>query len=122
MKSLRSPLGTALFYLLAGSAFFVFWKWDSLSSHARGMILAVLGVAVLRGGLNDVSRTRRLLKSGARTQGTVVGAERNTSREPMAVGTSTTYRRVVRFTTADGRVVEFTSAVGYSVDDAAVAR
>jgi hypothetical protein len=86
------------------------------------MILAVLGVAVLRGGLNDVSRTRRLLKSGARTQGTVVGAERNTSREPMAVGTSTTYRRVVRFTTADGRVVEFTSAVGYSVDDAAVAR
>jgi hypothetical protein len=76
------------------------------------MILAAYGVTVLGVGLIPALRTRGLLKSGARAQGTVVGAERNTS-QGYDHTTSTTYNPVVRFTTADGRTVEFTSVVGY---------
>lgn len=85
----------------------VFWKWDSLSWHARGMILAAYGVTVLGFGLIGVLRSRGLLKSGVQTLGEVVGAERDDD------DNATTYSPVVRFTTADGRRVEFTSAVGY---------
>ena len=59
-------------------------------------------------------RTRRLLKSGAMTRGTVVGAEEDTSRDHDGTGSTTTYNPVVQFSTADGRTVQFTSAVGYS--------
>jgi hypothetical protein len=97
--------------LLTASAVLLSLKWDSLSVPARGMILAAYGVTVLGFGLvPELRTTRELLKSGARTQGTVVGAEeeRDGGDHP-----STTYHRVVRFTTADGRTVEFTSGVGF---------
>jgi Protein of unknown function (DUF3592) len=58
-------------------------------------------------------RIRGLLKSGAQAQGTVVGAERDTSHRHDGT-ISTTYNPVVRFTTADGRTVRLTSGVGYS--------
>jgi hypothetical protein len=104
----RSPRARALAFLVIGSALVVWWKWDSLSWHARGLILAAYGVSGLAFGLNEVLRTRRLLKSGAMARGTVVGAKEDSSDRP----SSTTYSPVVRFTTADGRTVEFTSAVG----------
>ena len=47
-------------------------------------------------------------------QGTVVGAERDTSHRHDGTISATTYNPVVRFTTADGRTVQFTSVVGYS--------
>ena len=100
----RRPRGVG--FLLVGSILVVFWKWDSLSWHARGMILGAYGVAFLGFGLIEVLRTRGLLKSGVQTLGTVIGAERDDD-------TTTTYNPVVQFTTADGRTVEFTSAVGY---------
>jgi hypothetical protein len=87
-------------------------KWDSLSWQARGMILAAYGVTVLGFGLIPALRTRGLLKSGVRAQGTVVGAEQDTSQGHDHT-TFTYYHPVVRFTTADGRIIEFTSAVGY---------
>jgi hypothetical protein len=91
------------------SGFVVIWKWDSLSWHARGMILAAYGVVCLGAGLIPALRTRGLLESGAQAQGTVVDVEKGGS-----AGSGTTYNPVVRFTAADGRTVEFTSAVGYS--------
>jgi Protein of unknown function (DUF3592) len=105
----RGPRTSVLGFLVIGSVFVVFWKWDSLSWHARGMILAAYGVVCLGAGLIPALRTRGLLESGAQAQGTVVDVERDTSG-----GSGTTYNPVVRFTAADGRTVEFTSAVGYS--------
>jgi hypothetical protein len=68
------------------------------------MILAAYGVTLLGVALIPALRTRAMLKSGARAEGTVVGTkEGRTSR-------GTRYYPVVRFTTADGRMVEFTSA------------
>jgi hypothetical protein len=98
--------------LAIASAILVFWTWHSLSWHARGIILAVYGVACLAAGLAPALRTRGLLKSGAQAQGTVVGAERSTGYGRTS-STTYTYKPVVRFTTAAGRTVEFTSAVGY---------
>src|SRR5215471_9176096 len=109
----RSPRARVLFFLVVGSAIAVIWTWHSLSWHARGIILAVYGVACLGAGLIPALRTRGLLKSGAQAQGTVVGAERDT-RYDNSGHRVITYHPVVRFTTADGRPVEFTSAVGYS--------
>lgn len=108
----RGPLERALGFLLGASALVVYWNWDSLSWHARGMIFAVYGVAALAFGLNEVSRTRELLKSGAWTKGTVVDVEEDTSRDDDGT-LSTTHYPVVRFTTADDSTVEFTSTVGY---------
>ena len=42
----RSPRGRVLSILVAGSVVVVWWKWDSLSPHVRGLILAGYGVAV----------------------------------------------------------------------------
>jgi hypothetical protein len=109
----RSPRARALAFLVLGSAFVVWWKWDSLDSQARGLILAAYGVTLLGFLLIPALRTRRLLKSGAMTRGTVVGAEEDTSRDHDG-GSTTTYNPVVEFTTADGRTVQFTSAVGFS--------
>jgi hypothetical protein len=109
----RSPRARALVLLVAGSAVVVWWKWDSLSPHARGLILGAYGVTLAGILLFDASRTRRLLQRGAMARGTVVGAEEDTSRDQDGTS-STTYNPVVQFTTADGRTVEFTSAVGYS--------
>jgi hypothetical protein len=107
-RGLRARL---LLALLVASAVLLSLKWDSLSVPARGMILAAYGVTVLGFGLvPELRTTRELLKSGARTQGTVVGAEEDRSGGDHP---STTYHRVVRFTTADGRTVEFTSGVGF---------
>ena len=111
----RSPRANVLCFLAIGSAIAVIWMWHSLSWHARGIILAVYGVACLGAGLIPAVRTRGLLKSGAQAQGTVVGAERSTSHGyDQTSPTTYTYNPVVRFTTADGGTVEFTSAVGYS--------
>ena len=110
----RSPWARALSLLLAGSAVVVWWKWDSLSPHARGLILAGYGVTLAGFLLIEAFRTRRLLTSGAMARGTVVGAEEDTSRDHDGHRSTTTYSPVVRFTTADGRTVTFTSAVGYS--------
>lgn len=104
----RSPRARVLVLLLLGSAFVVSWKWNSLSAHARGLILAAYGVTLLGFLLIPAFRTRGLLKSGAMARGTVVGAEEDRDDD------GTTYNPVVRFTTADGRTVEFTSVVGYS--------
>jgi hypothetical protein len=101
-----------LFVLLLASGLLVSWKWDSLSPHAGGMILAAYGVLVLF-LLIPALRTRELLKSGVQAQGTVVGAERHTDGGPRG-RRSITYNPVVRFVTADGRLAEFTSAVGYA--------
>jgi len=109
----RSPRARALAFLVLGSALVVYWKWDSLSAHARGVILAAYGVTLAGFLLIPAFRTRRLLQSGAMARGTVVGAEEDTSQDHDGTS-STTYNPVVRFTTADGRTVEFTSAVGYS--------
>ena len=75
----RSPRATVLCVLAIASAIVVIWRWHSLSWHARGIILAVYGVACLGAGLIPALRTRGLLKSGAQAQGTVVSAERNAS-------------------------------------------
>jgi Protein of unknown function (DUF3592) len=106
----RGPRAVAVGFLLIGSVFVVAWVWDSLSWHARGMILAAYGVTVLVVGLVPALRTRGLLRSGARAQGTVVGAEQETSQGKDF--TTYYYHPVVRFTAPDGRQVEFTSAMG----------
>ena len=108
------PRTSWLGFPVVGSAIVVIWKWDSLSWHARGTILAAYGVTLLGAVLIPALRTRGLLKSGARAQGTVVSAERDTSHRHDGTISATTYNPVVRFTTADGRTVQFTSAVGYS--------
>jgi Protein of unknown function (DUF3592) len=107
----RSPLARALGFLVMGSALVGFWKWDSLNSHARGLILAAYGVTLGGFMLIPALRTRRLLQSGAMAQGTVVDAKRYIS---ISEDSITSYAPVVRFTTADGRTVEFTSSEGYS--------
>jgi hypothetical protein len=62
------------------------WKiWDSLSLHARGMILAAYGVILPFSQLIPALRTRELPKTGVRAQDTVVGAERDISEEPQVV-------------------------------------
>jgi hypothetical protein len=108
---LGGPRTRVLGFLVIGSGFVVIWKWDSLSWHARGMILAAYGVLCLGAGLIPALRTRGLLESGAQAQGTVVDVEKDTSSGQYG---GSTYNPVVRFTAADGRTVEFTSAVGYS--------
>ena len=107
------PRTSWLGFLVAGSAIVVIWKWGSLSWHARGVILAAYGVTLLGAVLIPALRTRGLLRGGVQAQGTVVGAERDTSHRHDGTS-STTYSPVVRFTTADGRTVQFTSAVGSS--------
>jgi len=109
----RSPRARVLVFLVIGSGIVVIATWHSLSWHARGIILAVYGLAFLGAMLILALRTRGLLQSGAQAQGTVVGAERDT-RYDNSGHRVTTYNLVVRFTTADGRTVEFTSAVGTS--------
>jgi len=109
----RSPRARVLVFLVIGSGIVVIATWHSLSWHARGIILAVYGLAFLGAMLILALRTRGLLQSGAQAQGTVVGAERDT-RYDNSGHRVTTYNPVVRFTTADGRTVEFTSAVSYS--------
>ena len=103
-------------FLVIGSVFVVFWKWDSFSWHARGMILAAYGVVCLVAGLIPALRTRGLLESGTQAQGTVVDVKKGTNSGQYSSGQygGSTYNPVVRFTAADGRTVEFTSAVGYS--------
>jgi Protein of unknown function (DUF3592) len=107
----RGPRAVGLGFLLIGSVFVVSRVWHSLSWHARGMILAAYGIAFLPFALIPALRTRGRLKSGARTQGTVVGTDRQKD-----TGARTSYYHpVVRFTAPDGRTVEFTSAVGYQI-------
>jgi hypothetical protein len=106
----RSPRAVAVGFLLIGSVFLVYLVWDSLSWHARGMILAAYGATALAVGLIPALRTRRLLKSGATAQGVVVGAKQQTHQRHDGITYS--YRPVVRFTAPDGRQVVFTSAVG----------
>ena len=113
---LGGPRTSVLGFLVIGSVFVVFWKWDSFSWHARGMILAAYGVVCLVAGLIPALRTRGLLESGAQAQGTVVDVKKGTNSGQYSSGQygGSTYNPVVRFTAADGRTVEFTSAVGYS--------
>src|SRR5215475_1653739 len=49
--SFRSPRANLLCFLVIGSAIVVIWTWHSLSWHARGIILAVYGLACLGAGL-----------------------------------------------------------------------
>jgi hypothetical protein len=108
----RGPRSILFTCLLLASGLLVSWKWDSLSPHARGIILAAYGVIGLS-LLIPALRTRELLKSGIQAQGTVVGAERHSDGGSRG-RRSITYHPVVRFVTADGRLAEFTSAVGYA--------
>ena len=98
--------------LLAGSVLLVWWRWSSLSWHARGMILAAYGVVFVLVMLPPALRTRGLLKTGARGEGTVVGADERTRTQRNDVVTY--YYPQVRFTTAEGRQVVFTSSFGSS--------
>ena len=66
--------------VLGGSAILLSRVWDSLRTHARGVILAAYGVTVLGFGPVPELRTRRLLEHGVQVQGTVVGAEEKTAR------------------------------------------
>lgn len=109
----RGPIERALGFLLGGSAVVVALKWDSLSWHARGVILTVYGVLCLAFGLNEVSRTRELFKSRAWSQGTVVDVEVDTGRDDDGK-TFTNYYPLVRFTTVDGDMVEFTSTASHA--------
>jgi hypothetical protein len=70
------------------------------------MILAAYGVILL---LVVLLPALRLLKSGVKAQGTVVGAERKTR---SLTATSYYYYPRVQFTTPDGRTVVFTSRFG----------
>jgi Protein of unknown function (DUF3592) len=97
-------------WLLLGSVGLVWWRWSSLSWHARGMILAAYGVVFVLVMLPQALRTRGLLKTGARAEGTVVGADERTRIQRDDVVTD--YYPQVRFTTAEGRQVVFTSSFG----------
>jgi hypothetical protein len=66
--------------VLGGSAILLSGVWDSLSTHAWGVIFAAYGLTVLGFGLVPELRTRRLLEHGVQVQGTVVGAEEETAR------------------------------------------
>lgn len=96
--------------LLLGSIGLVYWRWSSLSPHARGIILAAYGAVFVLVMLPPALRTRGLLKTGAQAEGTVVGAEERTKIERDHVVTS--YFPQVRFTTPEGRQVGFTSSLG----------
>jgi hypothetical protein len=97
-------------WLLLGSVLLVWWRWSSLSWHARGMILAAYGVVFGLVMLLPALRTRSLLKTGVQAEGTVVGAEERTRTQKNDVVTY--YYPQVRFTTPDGRQVVFTSGLG----------
>jgi hypothetical protein len=97
-------------WLLLGSVLVVWWRWSSLSWHARGMILAAYGVVFGLVMLVPALRTRGLLETGAQAEGTVVGAEEQTRTRRNDVVTY--YYPRVRFTTPDGRQVVFTSGLG----------
>jgi Protein of unknown function (DUF3592) len=113
MPRVAFPVGRRVglvFYLVVGSIFLLFWQPDLLSGYVWGMILAADGVVLLLVLVRPALRMRGLLKSGARAQGTVVGAVQKTSDE------DTYYHPRVRFTTADGRTVVFTSAFGSQIE------
>jgi hypothetical protein len=97
-------------WLLLGSVFLVWWRWSSLSPHARGIILAAYGAVFALVMLPSALRTRGLLKTGAQAEGTIVGAEERTSIRRDDVVTD--YYPRVRFTTPEGRQVVFTSSFG----------
>ena len=97
-------------WLLLGSVLLVWWRWSSLSWHARGMILAAYGIVFGLVMLAPALRTRGLLKSGVQAEGTVVGAEQKTRTQRNDVVTY--YYPRVQFTTPDGRQVMFTSGLG----------
>ena len=98
-------------WLLLGSVLLVWWRWSSLSWHARGMILAAYGVVLGLVMLLPALRIRGLLATGAQAEGTVVGAEQQTRTRRNDVVTYYYYPRV-RFTTPDGRQMVFTSGLG----------
>jgi hypothetical protein len=62
--------------VLGGSAILLSRVWDSLRTHARGVILAAYGVTVLGFGPVPELRARRLLEHGVQVQGTVVAQKR----------------------------------------------
>jgi hypothetical protein len=109
----RGPRAVAVGFLLVGSIILVSQVWDSLSWHARGLILAAYGVTALAVGLIPGLRTRALLKRGARAEGVVVGTKQVTRQGED--GTSYSYHPVVRFTAPDGGQVVFTSSLGSPV-------
>jgi hypothetical protein len=120
MRQVKLPADPRLawaFVLLPGSLVVTAWAWGGLGWHARGMLLAAWGVAVVLVLLRPALRTRARLKAGVSAQGTVVGAEKRIS--STGIGTwaptfvpVTLYHRRVRFATRDGRTVVFTSALG----------
>ena len=103
MQFLEGRLATVVRILLIDGAFLAFWRWSSLSWHARGLILAAYGAVLLLVVLS-------VLRLRARAQGTVVGVEQRAGRandRPV-----TYFHPRVRFTTPAGRTVVFTSAIG----------
>ena len=69
-------------------------------------IFMLVGLGLMLVGGYAAMRTQEFLGDAASAEGTVVDLERSRSSD------STTYRPVVRFTTADGRPVEMVSSVG----------
>jgi hypothetical protein len=108
------------------------WRWPALGWHARGIVLALLGAAFFLAFVTQGLSARALLRSGVRTEGTVVRLEEDTDSDdgrdwsgstihsPVVEFTAadesrpTTHSPVVEFTTADGRKVVFTGSLGSS--------
>ena len=104
MSFLEGRLATVVRVLLVVGLFLAFWRWSSLSWHARGLILAAYGTVLLLVVLLSVLRLR------VKARGTVVGVEQRTRRANDRPRTY--FHPRVRFTTPDGRTVVFTSAIG----------
>jgi Protein of unknown function (DUF3592) len=89
------------------------WRWPTLSWHARDIVLALLGAAVILAFVIHALSVRALLHSGARAEGTVVKVETDSDyggddSSPPASSP------VVEFTTGNGRKVVFTGSLGSS--------
>jgi hypothetical protein len=120
MRKVRLPAETRLAWasvLFLVGFIVTAWAWGALGWHARGVLLAVYGVAVALVLLLPALRARARLKAGVSAQGTVVGAEKKMSSTgiwfvPLTFVSSALYQARVRFTTRDGRTVVFTSALG----------
>ena len=97
-------------YLLVGAAILTGWRWHALGWHTRGIVLALLGAAILVAFLIETMLARSLLHTGNRAQGTVVKVDEDTGDSD----TRTTYKPVVQFTTADSHKVVFTGSIGTS--------
>jgi hypothetical protein len=101
---LEGRLATVVRVLLVVGTVVAFWRWSSLSWHARGLILAADGAMLLLVVLLSALRLR------VKGRGTVVGVEQRTG--PSERPPNHLLSPEGALTTPDGRTVVFTSAFG----------